>query len=200
MALMFSLAAPLACLAAEVSIADYPSIQAAVDANPGRMLLVPPGEYHVTDTVMLNKDGSGLYGYGTIIQDNAEKAVVRIDHARGVRLRDLTLTRAEGAKDATAPGVLVTDAQDARLEGLRVVDCRARDAAVDLRNASNCTVRDCDITNYKRIAVDDRTGDSGGNVRVHGAGDSSHFGMVQHKSARMEFDSTFSFKHFPAEY
>lgn len=151
-------------MAGEVSVSDYPSIQAALDANPGRMVLVPPGEYHVSETIMLNKDGSGLYGHGTIVQDNAAKEVVRIEHARGVRLRDLTLTRAEGAKDATAPGVLVTDAQEASLAGLRVVDCRAREAAVDLRNASNCTVRDCEITNYKRIAVDDRTGDSGGNV------------------------------------
>ena len=155
---------PLAGMAGEISVADYPSIQAAIDANPGRMLLVPAGEYHVSDPVTLNKDGNGLYGYGTIVQDNAEKEVVRIDHACGVRLRDLTLTRAGGAKDAAAPGVLLTDAQDASLEGLRVTDCRARDAAVDLRNCVNCTVRDCEITNYKRIAVDDRTGDSGGNV------------------------------------
>jgi 3D (Asp-Asp-Asp) domain-containing protein len=155
---------PAVSMAGEISVADYPSIQAAIDANPGRMLLVPPGDHHVSGPVLLNKDGNGLYGYGTIVQDNPEKEVVRIDHARGVRLRDLTLTRAEGVKDATAPGVLITDAQDASLEGLRVLDCRARDAAVDLRNACNCTVRGCEITNYKRIAVDDRTGDSGGNV------------------------------------
>ena len=44
---------PLGLSAAELSVADYPSIQAALDANPGRMISVPAGDYPITEKIRL---------------------------------------------------------------------------------------------------------------------------------------------------
>jgi len=141
-----------------ISAAGYPSVQAAIDANPGKMVFVPGGDFEISQKLRIASDGSGLYGFGRIIQTNPQEPVLEIEHARNVRVRDLTLTRAPGKEDATANGVFCWDSSDVVLEGLRVLECRARHAAIEIRECTNCTVRNCQILSYKRIAVDDRTG------------------------------------------
>lgn len=156
--ILLALTAARAAAAQPVSAADYDSLQAAIDANPGRMIHLPEGDYRVTQKVRIGEAGGGLYGFGRIVQENPEQIVLEIEHAQDVRIRDITLTRAGGAQDAAAPGLFCWDCTDVTIENVRIVDCRARDAAVSIRECTRVTVRDCEIRNYKRIAVDDRTG------------------------------------------
>lgn len=147
-----------ASLVAPIGDADEAApLQAAIDANPGRMVHVPDGDHVISQRLRITGDGGGLYGYGRIIQSNPAEPVLEIEHAANVRIEGITLTRAEGQQDATAPGLLCRDAKDTVIDGMRLVECRARDAAVLVRECSRVTVRDCGVRNYKRIAIDDRT-------------------------------------------
>ncbi|MCG3195905.1 MAG: hypothetical protein GHCLOJNM_00374 [bacterium] len=139
------------------TVADYPSIQAALDANPGQMVLVPDGDHLIQKKIRISRDGSGLYGYGRILQEDPEQPILEIEGAEGVRVCDLTFSRAEGKQEARAPGVLILDCTDTLLDGVRVLDNHASEGSIDLRDCVRCIVRDCEVTNYKRITVDDRT-------------------------------------------
>src|SRR3954469_19020076 len=77
------------------SAAAYDTIQAAIDANPGRMILVPAGDYPIDRKLRLRGDGSGLHGPGRIIQRSADQPIIEIEDAAGAEIRDLTLSRAE---------------------------------------------------------------------------------------------------------
>ncbi|HOX37180.1 MAG TPA: hypothetical protein PL033_04255 [Candidatus Brocadiia bacterium] len=140
-----------------VSAASYGSIQQAIDANPGRMILIPDGDHVITKKLRIAGDSGGLCGYGRIIQSNPAETILEIEHASNVRVTGVTLTRAEGRMDATAPGVFCYDSRNVVLDSVRVVDSRARNAAIEIRESQSCTVRDCEVLNYKRVAVDDRT-------------------------------------------
>lgn len=139
------------------SVAEYDSIQAAIDANPGRMVFVPEGEYRIKESLTIRKDNTGLYGYGTIIQDDPEKTVLYAEHARGIRIKDLTFTRAQGKQDSTECGIRFDDCPNLLLDGLRVSNCKSRQPAMNLNDCKDGTIRNCEIRNYKRIAIDDRT-------------------------------------------
>lgn len=156
---VLSLSAGAVAIDATVSAGDYPSIQAAIDANPGRMVVVPGGDHAIVERLRIRHDNGGLCGYGRILQSNPAEPVLEIERAAGVRVQDLTLARAPGAEDAEAPGLLCLNASGAVIDGVRVFDCRARDAAITLRQCADCTIRNCEVRNYKRIAVDDRTAD-----------------------------------------
>src|SRR5262249_6944920 len=88
-----------AAFAQSPSAAEYDSIQAAVDANPGKMVFVPAGDYPISRRITITSNDSGLYGPGCIVQTNPEQPIVRVENARGVRLRDLTLTRPDDHMD-----------------------------------------------------------------------------------------------------
>ena len=75
-----------------LSIAGYPTIQEAIDKNPGKSIYVPAGEYHLTEALRILTDDAGLWGPGRIELKNPDQPIIRIEHARGVQLRDLTLT------------------------------------------------------------------------------------------------------------
>ena len=53
--------------AAELSVTAYPSIQEALNDNPGRLIFVPAGDYPITEKIRIRGSGSGLYGPGRII-------------------------------------------------------------------------------------------------------------------------------------
>jgi hypothetical protein len=53
------------------SVATYPSIQAALDANPGRVVSMPAGDYRLSEAIAIRHLGSSLYGPGRLIQSNA---------------------------------------------------------------------------------------------------------------------------------
>jgi hypothetical protein len=140
-----------------LSIADYPSIQEALDRNPGRMLFVPAGDYPITNAIKIKAPNSGLWGPGRIIQANPDAAVIDAQNVAGLQLRDLTLTRAEGKKESTKGAVLVTKCSGATLAGLQVLDNWANANAVSVVESPRCQIRDCLVENYSRIAIDDRT-------------------------------------------
>lgn len=151
--------------AGEPSVSDYGSIQEAIDKNAGRMIFVPAGDHVITTAIRLTTENGGLYGPGRLVQNEPSQPILDIDHAVGVRVQDVTLTRSAGKEEATASGVLCRDSRDVVLDAVRVVSNWARESSIELRNCTNCTVRQCEIRDYKRIAVDDRT-------------DSEHYGYA----------------------
>jgi hypothetical protein len=139
------------------SAADYPSIQAALRANPGRMVYVPAGDYEIAEKILLTHERSGLYGPGRIIQTNSEASIIEIVRAADVQIRDLTLTRPEGRMETNAEAVEAVQCRDLVLENLRVVDNHSSRAAIALHACDGGQVRNCLVRNYHRIAIDDRT-------------------------------------------
>jgi hypothetical protein len=141
----------------ELSAAAYPTIQAAIDANPGQMIFIPAGNHVLSRKLRLRGDNSGLYGPGRIIQTNPEQPIIEIEKLTGVQLRDLTLTRAEGTLDTDYEGILAIGCRDLALDNVRVIDNRTRAGAIYLRECTGAQVRNCLVRNYMRITVDDRT-------------------------------------------
>lgn len=136
---------------------DYPSIQAAIDANPGRVIEVPAGIHEIRQAIRIKAEGGGLVGSGKIVQMDPAEAIIRIEHAHGAIVRDLTLTRPEGYRETEAQAIVATDARDVVLADLRVVDNQTRTSAIELSNCVDGRVVDCLVQNYQRVGVDDRT-------------------------------------------
>ncbi|NQT12764.1 MAG: hypothetical protein HQ582_08445, partial [Planctomycetes bacterium] len=59
-----------------LSVGGFGSIQEALDANPGKMIYVPAGDYEITESIRIHADNSGLWGPGRIIQANPEVPIV----------------------------------------------------------------------------------------------------------------------------
>lgn len=140
------------------SAADYASIQAAIDAHPGRMIYVPPGDYPIAEMIRLRRGGAGLFGPGRIIQTNPDQPIIEIERAARVELRELTLTRPEGRADTRCEAVMAMSCSDLTLESLRVFDNRTCAAAIAARDCRGVRITRCLVQNYVRVSVDDRTG------------------------------------------
>ncbi len=155
LALALSLAGPTH--AADLSVTAYASIQAALDANPGRMLFVPAGDYPITEKIRLRGERAGLFGPGRIIQQNPEQPIIAIDEAKDAELRDLTLTRPEGKMETRQEGIVAIKCRDLAIENVRVIDNRGPAGAITLRESQNCRISRCVVRNYMRVSIDDRT-------------------------------------------
>ena len=153
----------LACLllanasAAELSVSSYPSIQAALDANPNRMIIVPAGDYVITDKIRIRGERSGLFGPGRIIQQNAEQPIIVVEDAKEAEIRDLTLTRPEGKTETRQEGIVAIKCRDLVIDNVRVIDNRSPAGAITVRESQNCRISHCLVRNYMRLSVDDRT-------------------------------------------
>ena len=143
--------------AKQACVSNYNSIQEAIDANPGRMVNVPAGDYEISKSIVINKDGSGLFGSGRIIQTDPKQAIVRVQNAERVRIKDLTLTRPEGKKDAEEGGIMCEDCVGLEIDGVYVLDNRSPVGGIRLTQCLRATIRDCTVENYKTPAIDDRT-------------------------------------------
>ncbi len=139
------------------SVMDYPSIQAAIDQNPGRRVFVPAGEHVISAAIRLTKDGSGLWGPGRIIQANPDAEIIDIAGAADVQVRDLILTRATGHMETHRPGIRIDHGVDVTIENVRVLDNWGDAASILAGYCQRLRVRHCSIENYSRIAIDDRT-------------------------------------------
>lgn len=139
------------------SARSYASIQEAIQANPGRPVYLPAGDYEIAAAIRIQADRSGLFGPGRIIQTNAGQPIVMIDGAEGVQIRDLTLTRAEGAMETESEGLVANGCRDLVVDNVRVLDNRTRSAAIALRRCTASQVRHCLVQDYQRVSVDDRT-------------------------------------------
>lgn len=138
------------------SVIDYGSIQEAVDRNPGRMVFVPAGNHTVTETIRLHTDHSGLWGPGRVVCSNPEAAIVEINGAKDVRLRDLTFTRTEGRMETHRPGIFVIRSADVALDNVQVLDNRGDLASIYVWSCVGIRIQNCLVRNYSRISIDDR--------------------------------------------
>lgn len=144
----------------EISVANYPSIQAAVDANPGKLVYVPPGDYLISDKIRLSSDRSGVFGPGRIIQQNPSEPIIEIETAAGIEVRDLTLTRPEGKTETNNEGVLAINCADLVIENVRVINNCTRSAVISVRECRGTRISRCLVRNYMRVTIDDRTADA----------------------------------------
>lgn len=156
-ALVLLLGQPDQAPAAELSAAAYPSIQAALDANPGRMIFVPAGDYTISQKIALRRDRAGLFGPGRIIQTNPDSPIIVIENATGVEIRDLTLTRPEGKMETASEAVVAIKCRDLVIDNVRALDNRTRAGVLTLRECKASRISNCLIRNYMRVSIDDRT-------------------------------------------
>ncbi len=136
---------------------DYVSLQEAIDKNPGQVVAVE-GEYVVDAAVRLTADGSGLCGHGRIVQSNPAAPVVDVEGASGVRVCDVTLTRAAGKEESTESALRARNCKLLEVRGVRAADNWSTAGTIYLDGCSDARVEGCTVRNYKRIGVDDRTG------------------------------------------
>lgn len=139
-----------------LTTADYPTIQEAVDRNPGRMIYVPAGDHVVSVAISIRTDHAGLWGPGRIISTNPDADIIALEGASGVQVRDLTLTRAEDRRETTKAAVAVSRCRDTVLSNLTILNNSTSEAAVAVGGCDGVQIRDCLIKNYCRISIDDR--------------------------------------------
>lgn len=143
--------------AAALSAENYPSIQEALDKNPGKIIYVPPGDYTITEAIKLTTPGSGLWGPGRIIQATPEMAILTLSGGQGITVRDLNLTRAEGKFDALREGIAVDKCDDVIIDGVSIVNNRSQRPTIRVSASAHAVVKNCLVENYNRIGIDDRT-------------------------------------------
>jgi hypothetical protein len=140
------------------SSADYPSIQAALDAHPGQIVWVPSGDHLITEKIRIRGERSGLAGPGRILQQNPAQPVIEIENATAAEIRDITLSRPVDQAETDKEGIIAIGCRDLVIENVRVIDNRSRAATIALRDCRDARVSRCLIRNYMRVSVDDRTG------------------------------------------
>jgi len=156
---------PIICLllvttarAAEVSVADFPSIQAALDAHPNKLIFVPAGDHLITEKIRIRGERAGLYGPGRIIQQNLEHPIIEIESATQAEIRDVTLTRPPERQVTDKEGIVAIRCQDLVIDNVKVIDNQSRAGTISIRESKDSRVSRCLVRNYMRITVDDRTG------------------------------------------
>lgn len=153
--LALTLALCVNALAAE--FAGYADLQAALDAQPGKVLTLPAGDYPISRKLVLRGDGAGLVGPGRIIQENPDEPILEIDGLKDVLLRDITLTRAAGKTVARKSGLLAIRCSYLRVDQVRILDNQSPTGALALRECRFARVTGCLVRNYMRVSIDDRT-------------------------------------------
>lgn len=133
------------------------SIQETLDKNPGRIVDIGSGDWKISRRIKIEHDRSGLCGSGRIIQSNPSEPIVQIENAADVKIRDITLMRSDGAKDCEAEGIVVRKCRYLLLSGVTVLDNCSRLSAISLQDCVLASVTGCQVRNYMRIAIDDRT-------------------------------------------
>ena len=142
-----------------VDASKYQSVQQALDLNPNTMVFLSPGEYRITKPVRLNTEGSGLYGFGKIIQENPDEHIIIIEKTKNVRIRDIKLTRSKVEFDKRAHAVFINNSNSVTLKDVIIENNRSTIACVYLLKSNYCRVEGCEIINYKTITIDDRMHD-----------------------------------------
>jgi hypothetical protein len=163
-----TLASLLTCLSASMSPAsaqadiqstDYRSLQAAIDANPGRMIYVPNGDHLLTTTVMIKTSGTGLCGPGRLVMTDASKDIINVREANDVTIRDIKLFRERGKHDGGRNGIHAEWCDGLVLDGVSVTNNCGENAGLKIENCTHLAVRNCLVRDYKAVTIDDRTRD-----------------------------------------
>ena len=139
------------------SVANFPTIQAALDANPNRVVYLPAGDYTITEKIRLRGERCGLTGPGRIIQESADQPIIEVEDAAEAVLRDLTLTRPPGKRETDKEGILAIRCRDLVIENVRVIDNQTGSGAITVREGQGARISRCLVRNYMRVTVDDRT-------------------------------------------
>lgn len=161
--ILFSLFLTSAALAAdapvavEISAAAYPSIQAALTANPGKLVFVHAGDHVITEKLRIRGDRSGLCGPGRIIQQNPEQAIIEIENASGIEIRDVTLTRPEDKCDSYQEAIRAQNCRDLVIENVKALNNRTKSGVILVTDSSGTRISRCLVRNYMRVCVDNRT-------------------------------------------
>ena len=140
-----------------LSVTDYDSIQAALDANPNRMLFVPAGDYELSEKIRIRGERAGLFGPGRLIQTNPDHPHLEIENAAAAEIRDLTLTRPEGKMETDHEAIIAIKCRDLVIENVRVIDNRSRAGTITVRESRDTRISHCLVRNYMRVTIDDRT-------------------------------------------
>ena len=146
----------IVCLVLSASVSQG-TLQESIDTNPGRLVEVPPGEVHIDQALRIGNPGSGLFGQGTIVQDNPDANILEIVGTADIRIEGITLKRPEGKQDTRHHAIHVRDSEQVELRGLRVVDNRSTAGTVYFEDCRSSSIRNSAVINYKRIGIDDRT-------------------------------------------
>ena len=112
----------LLVLSAAVS---QPTLQDNIDTSPGIPIQVPPGDMHINQALQISTPGSGLFGQGTIVQDNPDANIIEIADTSDVRIEGITLRRAEGKEESNRHAIHIKDSAQVELRGIRVVNNRS---------------------------------------------------------------------------
>lgn len=121
------------------------------------MIFVPAGDHVIDKAIRIVADNSGLWGPGRVIQSNPSEAIVEVSGAAGVQLRDLTLTRSEGAQETHKSGLHIEHCPEIVVANVRVIDNWSDRNAIRVENSERIVIRECYIKNYSRVSIDDRT-------------------------------------------
>ncbi|MFO1483752.1 MAG: right-handed parallel beta-helix repeat-containing protein [Verrucomicrobiaceae bacterium] len=140
-----------------LSVADYPSIQAALDANPNRMVFVPAGDHAIAEKIRIRGNSSGLFGPGRIIQQSAGQPIIEIENATNAQVRDLTLMRPDGRMEANKEGILAIKCRDLVIENVRVIHNQTKSGAILITDSRDTRISHCMVRDYMCVCVDDRT-------------------------------------------
>ncbi len=140
-----------------ISVSDYPSIQAAVNANPGQVIVIPEGDHRISEPIFITSDYTVLRGPGTIVQADDDTRILAIEECSGVTIEGITLTRPDGARETTERGILAISCERLRIDSVRVIDNHSNRGAIELNSCRDVDVIGCEVLNYKRITTDDRT-------------------------------------------
>ena len=111
----------------------------------------------IDEPIRITRSSGRLTGPGTLVLTNPEVPAIVVENAKDVLIRDIRIVRAKEKQTANNSAILIMDSDDVEVSSVRIENSKARDAAIQLRRSNRCTIRDCVIKNYKRIAIDDRT-------------------------------------------
>ena len=142
---------------ADIQSTDYPSVQAAIDANPGRMIYVPNGDHLLTTTVMITTTGTGLCGPGRLVMTDASKDIINVREANDVTIRDIKLFRERGKHDGGRNGIFAAGCEGLTIDGVSVINNCGENAGLKIEHCTRLTVRNCLVRDYKAMTIDDRT-------------------------------------------
>lgn len=144
----------------DIQSTDYPSLQAAIDANPGRMIYVPNGDHLLTTTVMIKTTGTGLCGPGRLVMTVASQDIIHVREANDVTIRDIKLFRERGKHDGGRNGIFAAWCEDLTIDGVSVTNNCGENAGLKIEHCTRLMVRNCVVRDYKSLTIDDRTGNS----------------------------------------
>jgi nitrous oxidase accessory protein NosD len=142
---------------ADIQSTDYPSLQAAIDANPGSMIYVPNGDHLLTETIMVTTTGTGLCGPGRLVMTDASKDIINVREANDVTIRDLKLFRERGKHDGGRNGIFAAFCEGLTIDGVSVTNNCGENAGLKIEHCMRLAVRNCLVRDYKAMTLDDRT-------------------------------------------